>query len=553
MSRIDFALMPENWPALDSEGVQRNRLQLGDLWQAAEPDLDVARGALSALVVSPAAALLEVGRETFALARKSSSLSALVNDSSATAQEMLDELAAGYRVSRKPGSPASGTVRLFFRENVPKTIGVSTLFEANGILFNTSAAENLLPYGEAPTTLARYQTMRRTEDGSGLYYADIVLTAQTAGSAGNLMQGTELALYQSNLSYFVRAVALETFRQGENDESNDSLIQRMLYGVSAKVLSSRINMKASLSEMFPDIRDSSVIGAGDPEMTRDRHTAFPGSAGGYCDWYIGTTRQLAAVSVTTDRITDLETFADGSVLYSVFIDNELIPCLYHVRDIQDDETSEFCEIVQQTRNLQFPEETGLPRIEETGLPRITEVEEGVFTAYHVTEVLFRSKTPLTRIRLYGFHAPGIAEIQQWVLECNQSPVGLDILVKAAIPTDIRFSAVLHVPASGETADLAELQNAVASYINGIPLNGILAVSGLTALLHQNLPSGSFITGQALFSSTFLPDGRIVTGAANDRLVIDLPPYATNRTSLFFCDPVNVSFVRQYVEKGPVCA
>jgi hypothetical protein len=59
-------------------------------------------------------------------------------------------------------------------------------------------------------------------------------------------------------------------------------------------------MRATLVEKFPDIRDSSVIGAGDLEMTRDKHTVFPGSTGGYTDWYVGTTRQLAHASWVLD-------------------------------------------------------------------------------------------------------------------------------------------------------------------------------------------------------------------------------------------------------------
>jgi len=75
----------------------------------------------------------------------------------------------------------------------------------------------------------------------------------------------------------------------------------MIYGISAKVLSSRTNMHASLLETFPDIRGSSLIGAGDEEMTRDKHTVFPGATGGYADWYVATTRQLQTATYTLEH------------------------------------------------------------------------------------------------------------------------------------------------------------------------------------------------------------------------------------------------------------
>jgi hypothetical protein len=348
------------------------------------------------------------------------------------------------------------------------------------------------------------------------------------------------------LPYFVRAVAMETFTGGENDEDNDSLVHRMVLGVSAKVLSSRVNMRASLLEKFPDIRDSSVIGAGDMEMTRDKHTVFPGSTGGYADWYIGTTRQLQSVSLVIENPPQIEQLPDGSVAYMLDITDEMIPCLYHVSAIQDEETLEYCEITQQARYTHDRD-----KLPEINFPRIHDNDEGVFTTYHTTDVRFTSRKQVSKVRIYGICMPGIREIQDWVLQCSQSPVGLDILVKGAIPTTIQFSAVLHTPA-GEAADHVHLQNIIADYVNHVPFGGLLAVSGLVTLLHENMPSGSYVTKPVLFATTYLPDGRILTSQTADRLVIDFPPYASNRTTLFYCDPADVSFGQRHVGRGVVC-
>jgi hypothetical protein len=140
---------------------------------------------------------------------------------------------------------------------VPRTIGLSTTFQANGTLFHVRNVETMLAANEPPSTLPFTQNLRASHDGSGMLFGDVTVFAQSAGTSGNLVRGTELPLHQSVLPYFVRAVAMET---------------------------------------FPDIRDSSVLGAGDAEMTRDKHTVFPGATGGYADWYVGTTRQLQSVA-----------------------------------------------------------------------------------------------------------------------------------------------------------------------------------------------------------------------------------------------------------------
>jgi hypothetical protein len=144
--------------------------------------------------------------------------------------------------------------------------------------------------------------------------------------------------------------------------------------------------------------------------------------------------------------------------------------------------------------------------------------------------------------------PQIRAIQEWVLQSSLAPIGLDILVKAAIPTTIRFSAVVHTPA-GEPVDFLMLQTVIADHINHLPFDGLLAISELTTHLHRCLPSGSFITRPALFATTYLPDGRIVLSQTADRLRIDFPPFTSNRTTLFFCDPADVSFEHRYSEGG----
>jgi len=538
---IDYAILPGSYAEVSVENVQATKQLLRDLWKSAEPELDVDHGALDALVLAPSATLLEVARETFRNARNSSSFTALLADPSGATEKVLDELAKSYRVERRKGTIASGRIRLFFQEDLYRVIGLSTTFTANGVLFHPNNVETLQLSGDIPSTLPHYQNLCEVQDGSGLYCADITVYARSTGTAANLVRGTELKLYQSALSYFVRAIALETFQGGENDEDAASLIRRMVLGVSAKVLSSRVNMRSALLEQFPDLRDSSVIGAGDLEMTRDKHTLFPGSVGGYADWYVGTTRQLAQVSCVLDTVLHQGEQPDGTFLHAVTIDDSQVSCLYHVTDLQDEETLDYAVILSQTRTACGP--TGSLA---ANVPLLHDDEEGAFTAYQVTEVRFTTQRPVQKIRLYGLHMPGIKAIQDWVLQSALAPIGLDVLVKGAIPTTVRFSAVLHTP-SGETIDFVSLQTVVADHINHLPFDGLLAVSELTAILHRNLPRGSYVTRMALFATTWLPDGRSVLSQTSSRLEINFPPFASNRTTLFFCDPIDVSFEHRYLD------
>jgi len=130
------------------------------------------------------------------------------------------------------------------------------------------------------------------------------------------------------------------------------------------------------------------------------------------------------------------------------------------------------------------------------------------------------------------------------------------LYQCAIPYFVR-AAAMETFSGGENdeskpADHVMLQNAVADHVNRVPFGGLLAVSSLVTLLHENMPSGSYVTKPVLFATTYLPDGRVLTSQTSDRLVIDFPPYASNRTTMFYCDPTDVSFEQRHVERGVIC-
>ena len=288
---IGEIVIPDSFDSLSTQQVLRMEQLLGALWSAADNTVDVRTGALQALVLQPFATLLESSREAFRIGGQLSDLSYLSSASAfdERADRLLDFAARNYRITRKTGDSSSGRIRLVFSRRATISVSPSDTFTANGIQFipiqqfTADSREGFIG-GDV-----HFHSM---PDESGYVFIDISVVALQNGVAGNLVRGAELLPEQGNIPHFVRAFAIETFTGGANDESNHDLIQRMIHGISAKVLSSRTNMRASLLETFPDIRDSSVIGAGDEEMTRDKHTVFPGATGGYVDWYVATSRQL---------------------------------------------------------------------------------------------------------------------------------------------------------------------------------------------------------------------------------------------------------------------
>jgi hypothetical protein len=145
----------------------------------------------------------------------------------------------------------------------------------------------------------------------------------------------------------------------------------------------------------------------------------------------------------------------------------------------------------------------------------------------------------------GTYMPQIREIQEWALRCGQSPIGLDVLVKGAVPVTTSFSAVLNIPV-GTDVDFNHLQGKVANYINNIPFDGVLSLSGLIALLHSALPMGSYVSDPALFATQWLSDSRAAF-FVRDKLTLETLPFGTNKTCILYCDPAEVVFSQKFIE------
>jgi len=141
--------------------------------------------------------------------------------------------------------------------------------------------------------------------------------------------------------------------------------------------------------------------------------------------------------------------------------------------------------------------------------------------------------------------PHIKEIQDWVLRCGQTPIGLDVLVKGAMPVTTSFSAVLNTPV-GTEVDFSHLQAKVSGYINNIPFDGVLSLSGLIALLHAALPMGSYVSDPALFATQWLSE-EAAAFHVRDRLTLESLPFGTNRTCILYCDPAEVVFSQKWIE------
>ena len=204
------------------------------------------------LVVKAARVLLDpMSRETQIL-KQSQSLA----QPELLAESEADALVANIFVSRATGGLSTGTVRLYF--NAPVALNLSI-----GNICYTATGQRFIP-----TTLQSIsaEAMLFNQSG-GLYYFDIQVTAEEAGSDYNVDPGAVIGI--TNLNAAVLVENSEKFEGGLEAETTDELVQKAETAITERSLVVARGISTRLRAQFEDLVHLQVIGMFDAEMNRD--------------------------------------------------------------------------------------------------------------------------------------------------------------------------------------------------------------------------------------------------------------------------------------------
>lgn len=223
--------------------------------------------------------------------------------------EATDALLSNLFVDRDQGSFARGSAQIYFVQRVDTLLPRTTRF------FKTTS---LVFYARTTTDiLIPAASMRPVYDGQGrvLYWSYAVpLIAARTGEAYNVGAGRFAAVdpFSPYLSFVEN---LSKFAGGIGVETSATLIARADTAMSVRALVNDRSNDARLRAAFPEVQSVLSLGAGDPEMVRDRVNTFgeglPVHVLGHTDIYVRLPRE----SVTeTAVIGDPAPRADGKAL-----------------------------------------------------------------------------------------------------------------------------------------------------------------------------------------------------------------------------------------------
>jgi hypothetical protein len=518
------------------------------------PLVDAKRGVVHDLVLYFSAVLASAKDEEIDKLRQSMSLSAIVDDPSLADTDIVDAVLSNYRVTRKGGSKAIGSVTIVINRLIGVNVTAGTSFETVGQIFST---ENPIAARTSAGAVISSTDVLIQAVGDGTYFFTVPVVASDDGEKDTIVRGTALTVTAA-ISHFVRAYAAADFTPGTTQETNEALITRFQGGISARAWSNRVNIGSMLREQtaFKDIPALSIVGMGDAEMTRDQHSILPLSLGGRTDVY-AKTQSLPGSSVETITATLMAVQTTGTI-WQFNLDRDKFPGFYEITRIAlptvaDTDTG--YEVTSITRSFNLST--------DTYTPDIINADEAAYSRYQTTAIQFKDTdtagtglTVGTTTADYVVNARGLSLIKELQDFCNQrdvrSPAG-DALIKAAVPCFLSVNFSIHKRAGEADPDVDAIKIAVATAINKLEFPGQLHASFIADVVHDYLSGATAVGAIDMVGRILRPDG--TQNIIRDDAILIIPDepakFVTGRTTAFFLDPADIGISTEMISAPAV--
>lgn len=175
-------------------------------------------------------------------------------------EDMLDSVASNFLVSRDEGKKATGTINLFYDSPTSVEIPAGTLFESDdGLIYQT---------------VNDFSITRNSMALNSGYYplfttGSINIEAEVEGSEYT-SRSNSINTVISDLNPSPASVTnVEPVTQGADKEDNVALKTKIKNSIANKTTASEAGLTRVVTESFSTIKNLTIKGAGDPEMTRD--------------------------------------------------------------------------------------------------------------------------------------------------------------------------------------------------------------------------------------------------------------------------------------------
>jgi hypothetical protein len=510
--------------------------------QEKSPTADFRRGVLHDLLLH-LESIIHAGQETYAdKFRKAGSISAIESDPTLADDALVDAVLSNFLITRKQGSKSSGEIIISVSNNTPVIVGQGSVFTSFGKTFTamaTYAAKSNASSVISPTDRLIYSL------GDGTYGFNISVEASVTGEETALKQGDRLEM-QSPVPGFIYAAANIDFTAGTSTETNLELINRLKEGVASQNFSNKYSLVSLIKNNYVGVHDVACISYGDPEQIR-YHGLFPLAHGGRVDAYIRNTGLPSKINVNFSA-TLIEQRIDGG-LWQISIARDTAPGFYEATRIVRFADKDNLSIVNGYETIKTIRSYDLSDNGSGFLPEIENSNEAAFSSFQTATLQFLDTDTDASLTLgskgnYSItlrYQKNIAALQLFLSGKDVRPSGSDILVKAAIPFDVRISITIDNRNKEYTVPSDTIREEVYKYVSNLGFSSVLYESNIIAMVQNVLTNDQSIEAIDLRGRLVYPNGAIkfVNGRTKLSVPEDTSNMVSTKTAVYFLDKADI--------------
>jgi len=360
------------------------------------------------------------------------------------AGQELESFSANYYVTRIRGTLATVTVRIYFDTPTAVLVTPQDIFSSQSGLRFYPRQYIQLTSGE----------MSMNIEGTK-YFVDVPLEAENFGTDWNVASGA-ITQWLGQPDVVSSLTNLIDAYPGRDEESSEELIARITWTIGNRTLVNEVGIPAIIAESFPEVMRTQVIGADDPEMTRDY---FHG-----VHFYGKTDVYLSATELALARFDILSAEASTELSRTTIGDVPIID-IVELR-VLDPDTGEATDLVV-PRN-KFAINTG--------------IAENRFSMYENLTLTLDPTYVGTDLRLAFKWSPEIIPVHNFAQSPAQRVVCESMRIKHLYPVFLSFNltykAVIEID---EALALTEIRN----YINRFPVAQEFQVSDMIDIMYRH--------------------------------------------------------------------
>lgn len=537
---------------LNRETVEQYRMQIENVISTVNPDLDVQVGAFHDLVIHFSSVLAAATAEAIQKIKKSINLEQIRNQPEEADPKIVDEVAAQFRLTRRPARKASGKVMLVFNQNQNIVVAADSIYKANNLVFRSARTFYIK---SNPAEILTDTDRLLSQIDTDLYAAIIDVVADKPGQNYNLRHGVPVSP-EIPFPDFVRAFTFGSIAGGADEESNTQLAARILTGKNYPSWSHRAGIESLIRQEsgIDTIEAVSVVGCGDPGMLRDRVVSWPGSIGGKVDVYVRTSPECVDAVVVKEALLIAKNGSIGTWQINLVRDDA--PAFYEIdRIVLPSSASQTTGFAVQTETRNFDPS---PFGQDVFSPAFSSAEDAIYTPFQTASITFVDSVTDASAMTVGsstktYHVvlrtiPGVDVVHKKCTTRDLRPAAYDVLIKAPVPCWAGVSATVWLAAGAPLPDETSVRREIAAAINLINFKDRIPISPVVAAVQKVVKTGfRGVSNVILQGRIRRPDGTIWNQTSQAELIFPDEPQkmVCKNTISVFCRPEDVAVVFQY--------